>query len=90
MSDWKESAAKRRDDRNTKSPESNDKSAKPSKKKNTKKWCKGKEGTPHKPECRKYEDVKGVRKSSIFTGWRVLVCTTCGKELEEKETRLGR
>jgi hypothetical protein len=84
MSDWKQGAAKRRDDRNTKSPEI----AKPVRgKKDRKRWCRGKVGVEHKPKCvpyvetKKYDAWRGDQASSYLDKWRILVCTECGKEL---------
>lgn len=80
MSDRKQDAARRRDVRSAKDP-----SVRPEggSKRDTKRWCRGKVGVEHTPECKVYVDVKG------YTGmmrnglkrWRLLVCTTCGKEL---------
>lgn len=78
MSEWKKSAADRRDARNLKE-ETSEPSGKSRKKKNTKKWCKGKEGVEHKPICKKYNEVK---LTNLFEDWRLLVCSECGKELD--------
>lgn len=40
------------------------------------KWCKGRVGIEHKPECRLYSDAIWAR------GYYVLVCTECGKHLD--------
>ena len=92
MSDYKESANKRRDIRNLKEPEDLTGSPKLApKKKNTKRWCRGKVGIEHQLECRNYASTKhnqsvatkqlaiGIRASN---NWRILVCKICGKELE--------
>lgn len=78
-SDWKEGASKRRDVRHTKS--SDETSSTAPNKRNTKKWCRGKEGVSHQPKCMEYAKVKGVSKSWAQS-WRLLVCEGCGKELE--------
>lgn len=85
MSDWKKSAAARRDARHTKS----DPRAKPEPtKKNTKKWCKGKVGREHVGVCRDFAEVKRLatdikgRPIELCKGWKVLVCDNCGKELD--------
>lgn len=77
MSEWKQQSAKRRDARHggdapkTKAPG----------KKDRKRWCRGKKGIEHKPQARRYNDVKGA--SSWSRDWWVLVCTECGKELAQ-------
>ena len=76
VSDWKERSIKRRDARHTKEPEIRPPGG--SNKKNTKRWCKGKVGREHKPECRNYSNDVG----NLFKGWRILVCTDCGKHLD--------
>lgn len=70
---WKGDAADRRDARNARTPEV-DANAKPAKKKNTKRWCRGKVGVEHVLECVKKEYYS----CSVFY---VHACTTCGKEL---------
>lgn len=85
MSDWKKGAAARRDARNIKDP--NDTPKPGASKKDTKKWCRGKVGVEHKPECRDYQDVKNSFRGhalgdKMFQGWKLLICTTCGKELD--------
>ena len=79
MSDWKEGSVKRRDARHTKS--SDEHATTVPNKRNTKKWCKGKVGVEHKPECKKYAEVKRVS-LDLYKSWRILVCTVCGKELD--------
>ncbi len=79
MSDWKEGAIKRRDARHTKSSDGH-KTTVPNKR-NTKKWCKGKVGVEHKPECMEYAEVKKTT-HDFYKSWRILVCTVCGKELD--------
>lgn len=79
MSDWKIGAAKRRDERNAKSPE---KVRGEGQKKRTKKWCKGKAGVEHEPECRDYQEVKRSLFGKYANGWKILVCKKCGKDLD--------
>jgi hypothetical protein len=82
---WKARANKRRDARATKTP---DTAAPHRSSKNTKKWCKGKVGVEHKPKCVDYADAKIAAKDingrpiGFYKGWKLLICTTCGKELE--------
>ncbi len=78
MSDHKQSAAARRDDRNAKTPTKS--RATVGKVKNTKRWCKGKVGVEHQPKCQDYCATKGA--PPYLAGWKLLVCQTCGKELE--------
>ena len=47
--------------------------------KNTKRWCRGKVGREHKPECRSYNEVKRV---TFAPEWKLLICSECGKELD--------
>jgi hypothetical protein len=68
MSEYRERANKRRDERHT----IGDIRAPASTKKDTKKWCRGKVGRKHKPECR----------DGQLQGWKNLVCTECGKHLD--------
>jgi hypothetical protein len=81
MSDWKRSAAARRDARNTKS----DPRPATGSSKNTKRWCGGKVGREHQTKCVKYNDVKRSHlaglENSTSRHWRILICATCGKEL---------
>lgn len=70
MSEWRERANRRRDERHT----IGDIRPPASTKKNTKKWCKGKVGREHKPQCR--SDPR------YPASWRHLVCTECGKQLD--------
>lgn len=87
MKSWKETAAERRDDRHVKMPEE---SVRPvTITKDTRKWCRGKAGVPHKLECRSYRQAKGMAvyggeewRAQLYANWRVLICSTCGKELE--------
>lgn len=48
-------------------------------KRDTKKWCRGKVGTPHTPKCVSYDDLKN--RSFKIPQWKVLVCTVCQKQL---------
>jgi len=78
MSEWKAGAAKRRDTRATKTPDAivNVKG----KTKKTRRWCKGKAGIEHKPECMPYKPMV-MNSVNIFEEWRELVCSVCGKRL---------
>ena len=83
---WKQEAAQRRDARNAKAPEPDPLKPKPAKK-DTRRWCRGKEGVEHKTECRDYDAVKGdlIVGTTVIggrKGWKILVCTVCGKELK--------
>ncbi len=78
----KETAASRRDMRNAKDairPTSVGRRGK-------KRWCKGKPGVEHAPRCMNYDEVKGIRSDEKIRarhpGWKLLVCATCGKELD--------
>lgn len=76
MSDWKERARKRREERQTKVPEP----IRPpgGSKRNTKRWCRGVVGREHKLECRPYTPGD----TGIFKGWRILACVVCGKQVD--------
>lgn len=56
--------------------------------KNTRRWCGGKKGREHTPECRDYGEAKNMAKDflgrqvDLYRGWKILICTTCGKELD--------
>lgn len=81
--EWDKKSADRRDTRNDKSTPEVGKS-KPGKK-NTKKWCRGKEGVEHKLKCVDYNSVKSTYvglNTGLAKGWKLLICETCGKELE--------
>ena len=52
------------------------------KRKNCKKWCRGKVGVEHITECKKYSEVKNVSEHAYSKYWRILVCTICGKEID--------
>lgn len=77
MSDYRESANQRRDARQTRSPVIRAPSVH---RKDTKRWCRGKAGIEHKPVCVAYNDLKNV--SFHAPGWKVLICTACGKQLK--------
>jgi hypothetical protein len=79
MSDWKEGALKRRDARQTKASDEHKTTS--LKKRNTKKWCKGRFNIEHKVECQLYNEAKKLSYKH-YRSWRLLVCTVCGKELE--------
>ena len=55
------------------------------KRKDTRRWCKGKVGVEHTSVCMSYEEAKRVKDDvsmiSAHHRGRWLVCTTCGKEL---------
>lgn len=76
MSEWQESSNRRRNARQTKVPDIRRPSGS---KKDTKKWCRGKVGTEHKPVATTYNELK---RTTYGTGWQVLVCSACGKELD--------
>jgi hypothetical protein len=92
MSDWKEESNKRRDIRHTKDSDEHRKESSV-KKKNTKKWCKGKAGREHKSVCMTYAEAKlsaeerNLKRPGVgyigksMSRYRFLVCTSCGKEL---------
>jgi len=46
--------------------------------KDTKRWCKGKHGVEHTPECMSF---RPSYMPSTAEPWRELVCTACGKKL---------
>lgn len=80
MSDWKERSIKRRDERQTKVPNIRPPSGSS---KNTKKWCRGKVGVPHKPKCVSYHEWENRGEPQGWSkDWKVLVCEACGKELD--------
>lgn len=89
MSDWKEGALKRRDARHTKVSDEPTKSVKVAKKKDTKKWCRGKEGVEHKLECVPYSATKKTTQK-FYESWRLLICKTCGKEMDTYFPSLGK
>ena len=74
-SDWRESANRRRDVRQTKVPAIRAPSVT---RRNTKRWCRGKINVEHKPVCMAYNDLKKV---GYAPEWKVLVCSACGKQL---------
>ena len=56
----------------------------------TRKWCKGKVGVEHTPKCFDYQAIKRWCGGRVrLDGWKILVCTTCGKELETYFPRRG-
>lgn len=86
MSDWKESSTKRRDVRQGGGPDPRPVGGS---KKDTKRWCKGKSGVEHTLVARDYTEVKhagkflfGARQRNIYEGWKILLCSDCGKEFE--------
>lgn len=86
MSDWKDGANKRRDERHTKNPDEPEKGTpKLPKKKDTKRWCKGKVGVEHQLKCYSYDELKNKNSSlagSFGKDWKILACTVCGKEID--------
>jgi hypothetical protein len=76
-SSWRGRAVHRRNERQTKLPDIRPPSAS---KKDTKKWCRGKVGKPHKPVCVDYAAHKNA--SWPRDGWKILVCSECKKELD--------
>ncbi len=84
--DYTQSGLDRRDERATKGPDDELSPGKlPAKKKDTKKWCKGKVGREHTLVCHKYNEVKArngrASHNSATNTWRVLSCSVCGREL---------
>ena len=80
-SDWKESANKRRDFKAIKSDGDKIKN----KKKDTKRWCLGKEGREHTAICMTVSEAKPGSievMGAVVDNSRHLVCTTCGKHIE--------
>ncbi len=53
-------------------------------KKDRRRWCGGHVGREHKPKCVAYAEVKHPAYASvgISRDWKLLVCETCGKELD--------
>lgn len=78
MSDWRERANKRRDERQTKVPNIR---APNGSRKDTKRWCRGVVGREHKPVCVSYNELKHSD-ASYPKEWRVLVCETCRREMD--------
>ena len=50
-------------------------------KKDKKRWCKGKIGVEHLGVCTIHKLLE-VSEKNIFSDWRELVCTRCGKILD--------
>ena len=51
-------------------------------KKDTKRWCRGKVGVEHQPECYRYSDLRpSLPVRSSQERWRILACKVCGKHL---------
>jgi hypothetical protein len=76
MSEWKESAARRRDVRHAKDPKETVKAG-PGRK-DTKRWCRGKVGVPHKA---KLVLVGQISPALTITEWQRYECAECGKKL---------
>jgi hypothetical protein len=83
---WQESSNARRESRQSK-PVAEVPRPAPAKK-DTKRWCGGKVGREHKPECFDYGQLKSPERvgltgvTGLYKGWKVLACTVCGKELK--------
>lgn len=77
-SDWRERSNKRRDERQTK-VEVEVIRTPARKKRDTKTWCRGNIGVPHKPVCVGYDEHKNV---TFDPAWRLLICEVCEKELD--------
>lgn len=77
MSDWKAGASKRRDERQAKPVEERAASVR---RRDRRRWCRGKMGVEHKPACMPAKTM-AFAGSTLFAGWRELVCTVCGKRL---------
>lgn len=66
-------------------------------KKDRKRWCGGHVGREHQPKCFDYRELKHrngfYAEGSAFSGWKILACTACGKELDHwfpwDDTRLA-
>jgi hypothetical protein len=82
VSDYRARSIARRDARHTRG---SDEHAPVAGQKDTKRWCRGKVGTPHTTRCVRYDDVKRApfpdAHNSSSRDWRILICTACGKEL---------
>lgn len=78
MSDWRESANKRRDERQTKVEPRAHARRKP----NRKKWCKGKVGIPHKAVWQKRRPWVLPSGTDVHKNDREYVCAVCKKVLD--------
>jgi hypothetical protein len=79
-SEYRESAIRRRDERQTKVPIIRRPSGS---KKDTRKWCRGRIGVEHKPQCVSHDEWENRQDGSDWSkDWRVLVCEECGKQLD--------
>jgi hypothetical protein len=82
VSDWsRKGSANRRDVRNAKDVVRQQSGSS----RDTKRWCRGKAGVEHKPKCVDYRATKLSRAGypeSFLKGWKLLICTECGKELK--------
>ncbi len=91
-SNYRASSVERRDFRHSgDGPEET--AGKPKRKKDTKRWCRGKEGVEHIPEIKKRQGYGGFRSCkmlnvsserypSIWSCNHELVCANCGKIIE--------
>ena len=88
MSDYKKEAADRRDARQIKTDDEPTTNLKPSKKKkDTKRWCKGKVGVEHDAVCMTHSELNNVNQNTqghhkFLSDFRYLVCLSCGKNLD--------
>lgn len=82
MKSWKETSVERKDARHTMSSDA----TKYPPKKDTHRWCRGKEGVEHATVCHIYSDAKSTPENDarydLYRKWRVLMCTVCGRELK--------
>jgi hypothetical protein len=78
MSAWKQSAAKRRDERSDRSQPRRHEPVVIKRHKDTKRWCGGHEGREHTAKCVAVEHAWVTRD----TTWYNLQCVTCGKILD--------
>jgi hypothetical protein len=83
MSDWDRDAARRRDVRRSKAPSD---TPRPRSSKDTKRWCRGKEGVEHQAKCVSYLESKNEPPPQpgsldVRARWRTLLCAVCGRHL---------
>ena len=82
----RQTAARRRDERAVSVEDAPGPGVAPVRRKDRKRWCGGHVGRDHTTKCVSYAEVKRVRAlslggRSVHDRWKILVCTTCGKEL---------
>lgn len=75
---WHASGIMRRDERNTAGDE-DELSAGKAKKKNTRRWCKGKEGREHQIVWVRYNSV---HRSTLPSNWLIQRCKVCHRTFE--------